>query len=148
MTDAELLAEAVARAAACGKTEGGEAEGWKESLDRVLQRLRAAERDVAVLKKNDQDARDMRYSTTIERDLEMQKVVDGIKARAAVNEAIVRDLAAAKVVQGIYNGGHDVETCALCGETGEYEDDVNLIGLRLDHKSTCPYRRAVETTKP
>jgi hypothetical protein len=68
-------------------------------------------------------------------------------ARLRAAEAIVRDLAAKNPVQGIYNGGYEVETCALCGATGEFEDDLHQTGLRIEHKPTCLKRRAVEATK-
>jgi hypothetical protein len=63
---------------------------------------------------------------------------------ATVMRGIVEDLTKSKPAQGIYNGGHEVETCALCGATGEYEDELYLAGLRIEHKPSCPWRRATE----
>lgn len=111
------------------------------AIIKLVERLRAAEGDVAVLKKNDQDACDMRYSTMIERDMEMQKVVDGIKAQAAVNEAIVRDLADTDPVirehfesDGVKSGR---DHCSLCVSDGGF-------GSEVYHEHECPWRRAVE----
>jgi hypothetical protein len=65
-------------------------------------------------------------------------------SKATIMRGIVRDLAVKQPVQGIYNGVYEVETCALCRATGEFEDDLYQTGLRIEHRPTCPWRRAVE----
>lgn len=65
----------------------------------------------------------------------------GLLQRVRRAEAIVRDLAA---VPGFNAGFYN---CAWCHEGGQHALTVNMFEA-AKHTESCPYRRAVEATKP
>jgi hypothetical protein len=105
----------------------------------LVQRLRAGEAENVQLK-----TAGMSLNETIAKSAPR---LSGAIDRMHRAEAIVRDLAARPPIQGIYNGGHEVQTCALCGAEGEFQDSLYLTGLKIAHSESCPWRRAVEVTK-